>query len=313
LPTNGDNIVQDNEIGPSNNRTFGAAPNRHFDPDAKRPYDVEYTLGIEREALPGVAVAATWFRRDSYDLMQSINRLVDVSDYAAFQVASPLNGELVTIYNLNPAKQGLVDLIDTTADRSKARYSFQGVELTVRARLPKGGSMYGGWSAGQAITVACANLSDPNTFRYCDHRELGIPYRHSFKFSGTYPLPLGVVAGASVVSNAGHLLGNDVPDGSLTVNWAVPANLFPGGRTQPVTVRLIPPGSQYLNRWNQLDVQIKRVFNLRNVRFEPGVDIYNVFNSNVVLVQNQSFGSALGQPQRVLQGRLLRLTGQIIF
>ena len=45
LPTNGDNIAQDNEIGPSSNLSFGAAPNRHFDPDSKRPYDLEYTLG----------------------------------------------------------------------------------------------------------------------------------------------------------------------------------------------------------------------------------------------------------------------------
>ena len=29
---NGDDIAQDNEIGPSNNALFGAAPNRHFDP-----------------------------------------------------------------------------------------------------------------------------------------------------------------------------------------------------------------------------------------------------------------------------------------
>jgi len=236
-----------------------------------------------------------------------------VSDFAAFQVASPLNSEAVTIYNLNPAKQGLVDLLDTTADRSKARFSFTGVELTLRARLPNGASMYGGWSGGQAITVACANFSDPNTFRYCDHSELDIPYRHSLKFSGSYPLPLGVVFGASAVSNAGHILGSNVPDGSLNVNWAVPANLFPGGRTRPVTVRLIPPGSQYLERWSQLDVQVKRVFSIGNARVEPGVDLYNVFNSNAVLVQNQNFGSALGQAQRVLQGRLLRFTAQIIF
>ena len=313
LPTNRDDIAQDNEIGPSNNRTFGAAPNRHFDPNSKRPYDIEYTLGVEREVMSGVAVAATWFRRDSYDLEQTINRLVDASDYSPFTVASPLNGDAVTIYNLSPAKQGLVDLLDTTADRSAARFSFTGVELTLRARLPNGASMYGGWSGGQAITVACADFSDPNTLRYCDHSELGIPYRHSFKFSGSYPLPLGVVFGASVVSNAGHILGNNVIDGSLTVNWAVPANLFPGGRTRPVNVRLIPPGSQYLERWNQLDMQIKRVFSVGNTRIEPGVDLYNVFNSNAVLVQNQNFGSALGQAQRVLQGRLLRFTAQIIF
>ena len=45
----------------------------------------------------GVAVAATWFRRDSYNLEQTINRLVDVSDYTPFDVASPLDGEIVTI------------------------------------------------------------------------------------------------------------------------------------------------------------------------------------------------------------------------
>ena len=28
---------------------FGTAPDRHFDPDSKRPYDMEYTLGVERE------------------------------------------------------------------------------------------------------------------------------------------------------------------------------------------------------------------------------------------------------------------------
>jgi hypothetical protein len=173
--------------------------------------------------------------------------------------------------------------------------------------------MFGGWGAGKAITVACANLSDPNTFRYCDHSELDVPFRHSFKFAGSYPLPLGLVVGATAVSNAGHLQGSNVTDGSLAVNWAVPANLFPGGRTQAVTTRLIPPGSQYLKRWNQLDVQIKRVFRVGKLQIEPGVDVYNVFNSNVVLVQNQNFGSALGQPQQVLQGRLMRLSAQINF
>lgn len=314
LPTNRDDIAQDNEIGPSNNSAFGAAPFRHFDPDSKRPYDLEYTLGVEREVLPGVAVAGTWFRRDSYDLEATINRLVGIEDYSAFQVPNPLgNGEMITIYNLNPAKQGQVDLFDTTAPHSNARYSYSGIEVTARARLANGASMYGGWSTGQAIGVTCADLSDPNTFRYCDHSELDIPFRHSFKLSASYPLPLGVIVGASAVSNAGHVLGNLVPDGSLNVNWTVPASLFPGGRTRSVTVKLIPPGSEYLERWNQLDLQLKRAFSTGRVRFEPGLDIYNVFNSNVVLVQNQSYGPTLGEPQRILQGRLLRFTAQVSF
>ena len=313
LPTNGDNIAQDNEIGPSNNRRFGAAPERHFDPDSKRPYDLEYTLGVEREVLTGVSVAATWFRRESYNFQQTINRLVDISDYTSFEVTNPFTGEPMPIYNLNPAKQGLVDLLDTTADRDQARYSFNGFELTFKARLPLGGNMFGGWSAGKAINVTCANLSDPNTLYNCDHSKLGIPYRHSFKLSGSFPLPLGLTLGTSMASNAGALLGSNVPDPTLPVLWAVPANLFPGGRTQAVTMRLDTPGTRYLERWNQMDINVRRTFRVGNLRLDPGVDVYNVFNTNPVLTENQNFGSSLGRPLKVLQGRLMRLTTQISF
>jgi hypothetical protein len=62
-----------------------------------------------------------------------------------------------------------------------------------------------------------------------------------------------------------------------------------------------------------LDVNLRKVFRVGRVQFEPGVDVYNVFNTNPVLTVNQSFGSALGTPMRVLQGRLMRLTTQINF
>ena len=313
LATNGDNIAQDNEIGPSSNRTFGAAPNRTFDPDSKRPYDLEYTVGVEREVAAGVSVAATWFKRESYNFQQTINRLVDASDFSPFVVPNPLTGEPLTIYNLNPAKQGLVDLVDTTADRSQARYSFNGFEATFKARLPFGGNMFGGWSAGQTINVTCANLSDPNSLHNCDHSLLDIPFRHSFKLAGSITLPLGLVAGTSIVSNAGSLLGSNVPDPTLGVFWAVPANLFPGGRTQSVTMRLDVPGTRYLERWNQVDVNLRRTFRVGNIRVDPGIDVYNLFNGNPVLTENQNFGSSLGRPLKVLQARLMRLTTQISF
>jgi hypothetical protein len=313
LATNRDDIAQDNEIGPSNNKNFGAAPDRHFDPDSKRPYDLEYTLGVEREVLSGVAVAATWFRRESYNLQATVNTLVSASDYSSFVVPNPMTGEPLTIYNLNPAKQGLVNLVDTTADRDDARYSFNGFEVTMRARLPNGGSMFGGWSTGKTVNVTCANFSDPNSLHYCDHSQFGMPYRHNFKLSGSFPIPYGLTVGTSMVSNAGSLLGSNVPDPTLAVLWAVPANVFPEGRTQPVTLRLDTPGTRYLERWNQMDVNVRRAFVVRTLRLEPGVDVYNVFNTNPVLTENQNWGSSLGRPMKVLQGRLMRLTVQVGF
>ena len=56
MPTNRDNVAQDNEIGTSNNKTSALRPPRTFDPDTNRPYDLEYTLGIEREVASGVSL-----------------------------------------------------------------------------------------------------------------------------------------------------------------------------------------------------------------------------------------------------------------
>jgi len=304
LRTNGDGIAQDNEIGPSNNRNLGILATRRPDPNLKRPFDIEYSLGITRELTRGVSVTGAWYRRETYDLEQQLNTLVTPADFAAFTAPSPLNGEQVTIYNLNRSRQGLVDLLDTTlTDRSKARVSYNGAEVSFVARLPTGGNMIGGWSSDRLVTVSCGGY-DPNTFRYCDQGELGIPFRHDFKFAGSHPLPLDVQIGAAFQSYAG------LP---LAVNWAVPTNLFPGGRTQAVTVNLVPPGTKYLPRWNQLDLSIRRLFTIGKVRLDGALEIFNSLNSNVVLSENQNFGSALGQPQAVLQGRLLRVSSQIKF
>ena len=51
---NHDNIAEDNEIGPSNNKTFGLPLLvRRPDADIGREYDWEYTAGIQHELVPG--------------------------------------------------------------------------------------------------------------------------------------------------------------------------------------------------------------------------------------------------------------------
>jgi hypothetical protein len=305
LPTNGDGIAQDNEIGPSNNRNLGIVATRHPDPNIARPYDLEYSLAVMREVMRGVSVTGAWYRRETYHLEQQINTLVTVNDFSSFTTPNPLgNGEVITIYNLNRAKQGQVDLLDTTAaDRSKARVSYNGLEVSFTARLPRGANLFGGWSADRLVNVTCAGF-DPNTFRFCDQSQLDMPFRSDFKLTGSVPIAKQIQIGLALQSYAGQ---------PLAVNWAVPANLFPGGRTQAVTVNLIPPGTQYLDRWNELDLSFRKTFTFGKYRVDGALDMFNALNSAVVLSQNQNFGSTLGQPQAVLQGRLLRLSSQLKF
>jgi len=305
LPTNRDGIAQDNEIGPSNNNNFGLAPARHADPDLKRVYDLEYTIAVDRQIFNGVSLTGAWYRRDTHDMEQQINTLVTVDDYSSFQVPNPISGEPVTIYNLNRSKQGQVDLLDMTGEYDLSRANYTGFEVSFAARLPKGGNLFGGWSTDHTITVACGG-NDPNTFRYCDQSELDIPFRHDFKFNGSYPLPWAMSVGATLQSYAGT---------GLAANWAVPTNVFPNppGRTQAVTVNLIPPGSEYLDRWTEVDLSIHKRIRIGRYDVDTALDIFNLLNSNVVLQQNQNYGSSLGQPQQILQGRLLRISNQVKF
>jgi len=301
LPTNGDNIAQDNEIGPSTNNQFGLAPARRKDPNLKRPYNVEYSVGVDRQLTSFLSISGAWFRRDGYDPAKTDNLLISPSDYASFVVANPLTGEPLTVYNLNRAKLGLSDLLDTTAtDGDMNRRGYRGFESTFNLRLPGGAGVFGGWWTDKEIMVACDG-DDPNTFLYCDQSTLDIPFVHNFKLAGSAQLPLGILLGSGIVSYAGN---------RLRVDWAVPANAFPGGRTQPVTVPLIPPGSKFFKRWTQVDLSVKKLFSIGAHEIEGALDMFNLLNSNVVLDQNQSFGPTLDQPIQILQPRLLRVSAQ---
>jgi hypothetical protein len=303
--TNGDDIAQENEIGASTNSRFGLAPARRKDPDLKRPYNIEYSLAIDRQVFSGVSVTGAWFRRDNRDVERQDNLLISPSDWTPIQVANPVTGEPFTIYNLNRGKLGQSDLVDTTSTDSSVRgQTYTGFEASFNARIRGGATFFGGWWTDRTITVACDG-DDPNTLNFCDQRKLDIPHQHNFKLAGSYRLPLDVDIAANLQSYAG---------GPLLVSWGPATSLFPGGRTTAVTVNtVIPPGTKYLKRWNQLDLGFKKVLLVRRTRVEAALDIFNLMNSSVTLAETQAFGSSLGQPTNILQPRLLRLSAQLKF
>ena len=309
-----DNIAQDNEIGPV---VVPFGNNRLTDPNKQRDYNLQYNVGIDHQIASGMSVGFAWVRRSWYDLPVSINQLVGVGDYTAFETANPLTGQTMTLYNLNPAKAGQALFLDTTStDRSKTRRDYAGLELSATVRLPRGGTLIGGWGGERTTNVTCEN-PDPNLLYNCDQSRFDIPLRSDFKFVGTYPIGLGLQVGAVVQSYAGV---------AVPVSWSVPATVFPGGRrTQAVTLSttvvgtgytgssLSDPGATYLTRWNQLDVSFRRTFRIGRLKVDGSLDVFNATNSSVVLSQNQAFGTSLGTPLNILQPRLLRLSSTLTF
>jgi hypothetical protein len=313
---NRDDIAQDNEIGPSNNLKFGVEQSRFPDSNLRREYNIEYGASVQRELLPRVSVLVGYYRRNFRNLEKSINTLLTVNDYIPFTATNPGDGQPITVYNLNPAKRGQVNLVDSNSDVNKRFYD--GYELSFNARLPRGGNLFGGWSSDRIRNITC-DTNDPNRLRYCDQTELDIPFRQDFKLAGHYPLPWGFAASATLMSFAGNANQTEVwpfilQTQSLTVNWPVPSTLFPGGQTVAgLTIPVIPPGTKFLNRWQQLDVDGRRTFKIGKYQWTGILNVYNTLNSNVVLTENQTFGPALGQPLTILQGRIFRAALQMKF
>jgi hypothetical protein len=139
--------------------------------------------------------------------------------------------------------------------------------------------------------------------RFCDQTKLPIPYRSDFKIGGIYPLPHGFGFSANFISFAGNM---------SEVRWDVPISMFPNGqRTVQTLVPLTAPGTQYLERWNQLDISGRRDFKSGRYTITPQIDVYNLLNGSAIQTEITTFGADLGKPQTILNGRLLRLVAQV--
>lgn len=311
---NGNDIAERSELGPSQNRNFGVKATRRPAEGIARPYQIESNLSVQREVFSGTAVTLSAFRRDYKNLIWTDNLALSPSDYTPFQVPSPLNnGDIVTIYNLNPAKLGLVDNLDQNSSANSR--VFTGYDLTFQSRF-KGVNVFGGATIGKQVANTC-QVEDPNFLRFCDQGTTAQPYQTQFKLSGSYTLPWAVQISGSFQSYPGDARNATVDgtivaeDPSLRVNWNVNGATFRAltgvALTQPqVIVPLNEPGTDFLGRHNQLDLRLKRTFRVGSYSIEPQFDAYNALNSGVVLTQNQVFGTALGRPVTILQGRLLR-------
>jgi hypothetical protein len=134
--TNGDNVAQDGEIGPSNNAAFGL-PVQTLRPDAdiKREYDLEYTASIQHQVRQGLSVNAGFFRRGTYNSRRTQNNGWASSDYTIVNVVSPLDGTILPVYNLDPAKRANVDRTDyNSTDADQRRRTYNGLQLGFNAR-----------------------------------------------------------------------------------------------------------------------------------------------------------------------------------
>jgi hypothetical protein len=331
LATNNDGIVQMNEIGPASSANFGLRSDQNPAPGIRRMSNWEYSGAVQHQVTTRVSVGFAWYHRSWRDLQVTDHTLISNTDYSSFTTPMPsfandatLSGVLdpnavMTLYNLNAAKKPVFGsaLIDSNSNNQSV---YNGFETSFSARLLRGSTVFGGWTADRNISVFCAASYDPNGVtttdkylgetvanggRFCDQRQFKIPFKQEFKLAGNLPLLYGFDMGAALQSYTGL---------ARVITWSPAAGLFPGAsRTNPETIMLNAPGSLYYPRYSQLDVNIKKTFRSGGKTFTLQADCFNVLNGNTILTANSVIGSSLGQVNSIQLGRLPRIAFQMKF
>jgi Carboxypeptidase regulatory-like domain len=307
------------EIGPKINANFGLPiGSTRFDPDTPRTTNWEETVSVVHELVPGVAVTGGYYHRSFQDLSLTRNVAIDPDlDYTPYTFVAPSdprlpNGgaERITAYNLLPVKNGLVDSVSTFSSTNSRVYD--GVEVSVNARLPRNGFLFGGITTERTATNDCDGPatstntpggSNPDNLRFCDRVP---PFRTLYKLSGGYTLPFDVQISGSLQAVPGASI-----EANYTYNSAVAGVTLTGANSR--TTNLVEPNTMFYDYQTQLDGRASRSFRFGRRRVQAYVDVFNLLNASSVASVNQTFGANWLRPLVVMQARRFQLGARLDF
>jgi hypothetical protein len=322
---NGDGLPQEDELGPLANVNFGRSiVNTRFDDAVRtgwfnREFNWETSVGVQHELIPRVSTDVSYFRRWYGNFAVTDNALVRPGDYDTYCVTAPSDTRLpggggfpiCGLFDINPAKFGQVDNFRTFAENfGQQSETWHGLDLFLNARLPRGVVLRGGISTGKTTTDNCgvvAHLDNPST-RFC-HTET--PFLTQVKLLGTYSLPWGIQVSGTFQSIPGPQITATYAATTAEIAPSLGRNLAGGVRT--ANVQLIEPGTQYGERMYQVDLRLARTIQLRQVRIQPDLSVFNLFNASPVVLLNTTYGPQWLRPQGVLLGRFAKIGAQVTF
>jgi hypothetical protein len=341
------NLLQNNECGQASNLNFGKPiTTTQFDADirdgwGKRGYNWESEVTVSHEVISRVSINAGYYRRTYGNMLAVDNLSVAPTDYTFYNFPMPADSRLPSgspasvlgLADINQNKFGQVNNNVTFASNFGRQFDhYNGVDVSINARLPRGILLLGGISVGReelnncdvvgkvdnqatAVTGLAAGtganysgFAGPSSL-YCDVKP---PFQPQVKLQGRHPLPYGIDFAATFQT---------VPGPQVLANYALTsAQVAPylgrnlaSGAGGTTTIGLVAPGTLYGDRVYQVDARFSRSLPMVKGKLRGNLDLYNVLNANAVLLQNNTFGPKWQQPTAVLPGRLFKFSAQFDF
>ena len=315
-------------LTPTGNAAFGTPViTEFFDPDwafgwGKRFANWEFSGGVQHELTSGLALNVSVFRRIFVNYSASNNRSQNPGDFDPYCVTVPTDPRLPNggqplcgLFEVNPETFGVLeDSITTFADDFGTQTEhWNGVDVTINARMDNGLLLQGGVSTGRTSTDQCdlnVNLNNPSQL-YCATET---PFLTQVKLLGSYTLPYDIQLSGTFQSLPGQqILANVTYTGAeLSAGLGRPSNV------STRTIQVIEPSTVYSERLNQFDVRATKHLTLGPAQYRVMFDLYNVFNVSTPLQLNNQYGTTGGgtawqRPTLIIPGRLAKFAFQIDF
>lgn len=324
---------QNGECGGMADRAFGTSRATRFlaDDVAKgwgvRQFNWQGSVALQQELRPGVGVTLGYYSTRYYNLTITDNRTIVPDDHNPYCITTPLDArlpggggqQLCGLYNLNPSKFGLAsNSLITQSDNYSGEHvdRFDGVDVELNARFPRGAILAGGVSTSSQQIFSCKIIDSPEQGRpgFCESRP---PWSAGtqIKLHGLYPLPWGIEASGVLQKLPGiQILANMIATNaqiapSLGRNLAgCPAT---GACTATVSIPIVAPYTMFEKGALQLDIRLTKTVRLGKTRVKGMFDVYNLTNDGTVMNMNTTYGSAWLRPTLIHQARLFKFGAEI--
>ena len=340
------------ECGPWSDRTFGQniIPTKEAH-DAVAGFNRQgafnggtnwqFSTSMQRELRPGVGLNVGYFRTWYSGFLVTDNLAVTPADYDRYCFTAPtdsrlaMSGKQICGYDIKPAKFGLNDSVITQASNYGPRTQiFNGIDVTMNARLKEGAQFAGGLSTGRTVENSCATVdypqdaktgvganivranTDPIVPGYCRSTPPWLAGTQ-VKFMLIYPLPFSLQTSviyqnfSGIENTATYTATNAQIAPSLGRNLAQCA--AGAACTATVTMALDPPGSSYEPRLQQVDLRFSRTLRLDKYKLRGNLDVANLFNANSVLNVQRQYGPTYLNVLQIMGGRLMKVGLQLDF
>jgi hypothetical protein len=343
------------ECGPWSAQNFGARTSATaFDERTRfgwsnRPWSAEFSTSVQHELMPRLGVDVGYFRRWYGNFIAADNLANTAADFDTYSITAPRDSRLPDgggyvvsgLKNINPSRFGQNNQFNTLAkDFGKQIEHWNGVDVSLNARMANGVTLQGGFSTGRTTTDNCdiartagttstafgILLTDNPTELYCHNVQ---DFLTQVKGLATYTVPkVDLNVAATIQSSPGALLMANYQATNAEVQPSLGRPLAGGAASVIPGINLVEPGTLFGDRLTQLDLRFSRSVRFSGRRLALNLDIYNALNANPIIQYNNNFAivptatvngvvqsnvNVWLSPQRIMEARLFKVSGQLDF